>query len=92
MRLEFKFVHAPTPDMPDTMELYTGETITVAHVESLPTGGARFDITANDGRKWRIDVDRDGDVDVVTTWRDGSLADLDVPEWMDDVAARLLRS
>jgi hypothetical protein len=92
MRLEFKFVHAPTSDMPDTMELYTGETITVDHVESLPTGGARFDITANDGRKWRIDVDRDSDVDVVTTWRDGSLADLDVPEWMDDVAARLLRS
>ena len=78
--------------MPDTMELYTGETITVDHVESLSTGGARFDVTADDGRKWRIDVDRDGDVDVVTTWRDGSLADLDVPEWMDDVAARLLRS
>jgi len=30
-------------------------------------------------------------MEVVTTWRDGTLADLDVPEWFDDVTARLLQ-
>ena len=73
----------------DTLELYTGDTVTVEHVKPLADGGGRFDIAAEDGRKWQIDVTRSGDVDVVTTWRDGTLADLDVPEWMDDVVARL---
>ncbi|MBX0323032.1 hypothetical protein EGH21_08335 [Halomicroarcula sp. F13] len=75
--------------MPDTMEVYTGIEVTVEHVDSLPSGGARFDITAEDGRKWRIDLTRDGETEVVTTWRDGTLADLSVPEWLDDVTARL---
>lgn len=77
--------------MGDTLELYTGDTVTVEHVKPLADGGGRFDVTAEDGRKWRIDVTRDGEVDVVTTWRDGTLADLDVPEWMDDVTGRLSR-
>lgn len=66
--------------MADTIEVYTGETVTVEHVKSLPTGGARFDI------------EKDGSIDVVTTWRDGTLVDLDVPAWMDDVTVRLARS
>lgn len=87
----FKFVATPEPGMPDTLELYTGETVTVEHVEPLANGGGRFNVTAEDGRKWQIDVTRNGDVEVVTTWRDGTLADLDVPEWMDDVTGRLSR-
>ncbi|WP_276271598.1 hypothetical protein [Haloarcula litorea] len=75
--------------MPDTMEVYTGTEVTVEHVDTLADGGARFDITAEDGRQWRIDLTRDGETEVVTTWRDGTLADLDVPEWLDDVTARL---
>jgi hypothetical protein len=78
--------------MVDTIKVYTGETVTVEHVKSLPTGGARFDIAAENGRKWRVDIEKDGSIDVVTTWRDGTLADLDVPAWMDDVAVRLARS
>ncbi|WP_254274183.1 hypothetical protein [Haloarcula marina] len=75
--------------MGDTMEVYTGTEVHVEHVDRLASGGARFDITAEDGRKWRVDVTRDGGMDVVTTWRDGTLADVDVPEWFDDVIARL---
>lgn len=78
--------------MPDTIEVYTGDVVTVEHVESLPNGGARFDVTADDGREWRIDVTRDGDAELVTSRRNGQLADLDLPEWMDDVTARLARS
>lgn len=77
--------------MPDTMEVYTGIEVEVEHVDSLSDGGARFDVTAEDGRKWRLDITRDGAVDVVTTWRDGTLDDVEVPEWMDDVTSRLAR-
>lgn len=78
--------------MPDTIEVYTGDVVTVEHVKPLSNGGARFDVTAEDGRQWRIDVTRDGETELVTSWRDGTLADLDLPEWMDDVAVRLARS
>jgi hypothetical protein len=77
--------------MPDTMEVYTGIEVTVEHVSSLPDGGARLNVTAEDGRKWQIDLERSGELEVVTTWRDGTLADLDVPDWFDDVTARLLQ-
>lgn len=74
-----------------TLQTYGGTEVEVEHIEPRPNGAARFDIEAEDGRKWRVDVGRDGEVDVVTTWRDGVLADLEVPEWMDDVTARLAR-
>jgi hypothetical protein len=78
--------------MPDTMEVYSGIEVEVEHVKTLAKGGARFDITADDGRKWRLDLSRTGDVEIVTSWRDDTLADMDVPEWIDDVTARLARA
>ncbi|MFC6973450.1 hypothetical protein ACFQL1_19950 [Halomicroarcula sp. GCM10025709] len=78
--------------MPDTIEVYTGDVVTVEHVDALPDGGARFDLSTDDGRTWRVDVTRDGGSEIVTTKRDGTLADLDTPEWLDDVVARLSRA
>jgi len=78
--------------MKDTIQVHTGESVTVEHVKALPGGGGRFDLSTEDGRKWQIDVTRDGETEIVTTWRDGVLADLDEPEWMEDVAARLARA
>ncbi|WP_420182122.1 hypothetical protein ACNO8S_14035 [Haloarcula sp. KBTZ06] len=77
--------------MQDSMEVYTGEKVSVEHIKTLPGGSARFDITAEDGRKWRVDLTRDGDTEIVTSWRDGKLADLELPEWAGDVTARLAR-
>ncbi|MUV49288.1 hypothetical protein [Haloarcula sp. CBA1122] len=77
--------------MQDSMEVYTGETVTVEHVKTLSSCGARFDNSTEDGRKWRVDVARDGDTEIVTSWRDGELADLELPEWAGDVTARLAR-
>lgn len=74
-----------------TLETYDGTEVTVEHVEALPDGGGRFDVRAEDGRHWRIDVDRDGGTSVVTTRRDGELADLETPDWLGDVVARLRR-
>jgi len=77
--------------MQDSMEVCTGQEVTVEHVKTLSGRGARFDITTEDGRKWRVDVTRDGDVEIVTSWRDGTLADLELPDWADDVTAQLAR-
>ena len=78
--------------MPNSMEVHTGEQVRVEHVKPLADGGGRFDIAAEDGRTWRVDVQRSGETTIVTTKRDGTLADLDVPEWLDDVTARLARA
>jgi len=51
--------------------------------------GARVDVIAEDGRQWRLDVTRKGNFEVVTTWENSQLADVDVPDWMDDVLLRL---
>lgn len=75
-----------------TIETYTGEEVDVEHVEPRPNGAARFDIETEDGRKWRVDIKRSGEIDVITTWRDGVLADLDLPDWIDDLTARLARA
>lgn len=67
-----------------------GKEITVVPVEPRPGGGARLDVETDDGRKWRLDVRRTGEVkNVITTWRDGELEDLDQPTWLDDVLVQV---
>ena len=72
----------------DTIELHTGEEVTVEHV-GRHEEGARFELTADDGRQWRVHVDPGGGTRVLTTWRDGELADLERPDWLLDVTGRL---
>jgi hypothetical protein len=79
-------------DTIDTVEVYTGEEVTIEHVKTLATGGARFDFSTDD-RKWRVDVSKSGkNTEIVTTWEHGQLADLDEPEWLGDVTVRLARA
>ncbi|WP_136717907.1 hypothetical protein [Halorientalis salina] len=75
--------------MPETVTAYDGTTVTVEHVKPLANGGARFDIESEDGRKWRVDITRAGETELVTSWRDGELADLDVPDWLEDILERV---
>lgn len=51
----------------------------------------RVDIEPQDDtRKWRVDVSATGDDnEIVTTWRDGELADLDEPEWLEEAITRV---
>ncbi|MDG5775946.1 hypothetical protein VB773_14160 [Haloarculaceae archaeon H-GB2-1] len=44
----------------------------------------RLDVE-RDGYQWTFGVDSDRDVELLRTKRNGRLAKLDVPEWMDDV-------
>ena len=75
--------------MAERVTAYDGTTVEVEHVKPLANGGACFDIESEDGRKWRVDLTREGDTELVTSWRDGELADLDIPDWLDDILERL---
>jgi len=79
--------------MPDELDMTLyGEDLTIELVE--PRNSKRVvDVEHDDGRKWRLVVNSRGEIDEVeTTWRDGQLADLDQPDWLDDVMARLARA
>jgi hypothetical protein len=69
---------------------WDGTDVEVEPVEQLTGGGARVDVDAVGGPRWRLDVTKTGSYEVVTTWNaDGQLDDVGVPEWMDDVITRL---
>lgn len=74
-----------------TMTTYDGTEVEVEHVKPLPDGGARFDVRHPDGRRWQLDVSRTGESEIVTSWRDGDLADLEIPGWLDTLLADLAR-
>jgi len=76
----------------ETLQLY-GSELELEPVEPRPGGGARIDVTHEDGRRWRVDVTSMGELDeIVTTWQDGQLADLEEPDWFDDALARIARA
>lgn len=67
-----------------------GTTVTVRPVKRLSDGGARMDIAADDGRRWRVDIPKTGGgTELVNTWNNGSLADLQRPDWLEEVVARI---
>jgi hypothetical protein len=69
-----------------------GEEIVVEH-QGPQGSGARIDIEHEDGRKWRCIVSGTGKLtEIETTWRDGQLADIDEPDWMEDVLSQLARA
>ena len=71
---------------------WDGTDVEVEPIEELSGGGARVDVDAIDGPRWRLDVTKTGNYELVTSWNaDGQLDDVDVPEWMDDVITRLQR-
>lgn len=77
----------------DTITTYTGAEVAIDPVDPLSGGGARVDVDQVDGPRWRVNVTRTGQLDaVVTSWdAEEQLADIDAPEWLDDVLARLRR-
>ncbi|EMA23436.1 hypothetical protein [Haloarcula argentinensis] len=71
-----------------TMEVRSGEEVTIRPIKPVGEDVVRVDIEA-DG-VWRLDITREGEIaDVVTTRdADGTLADRDLPEWIDEVTAK----
>jgi hypothetical protein len=79
---------------PDTIEAYDGTEVDVDVIKPLSGGGARVEIDAVDGARWRLDVTSTGELsEVVTSWNsEGELADKEVPDWVDDILLRLARA
>jgi hypothetical protein len=76
---------------PDTVEAYDGTEVEVDVIKPLSGGGARVELDAVDGGRWRLDVNSTGrDYDVLTSWNShGELADVPVPDWAEDILLRL---
>jgi hypothetical protein len=48
------------------------------------------EVTDEDGTRWELDVERDGSYEVVASWNaDGDLADVPVPDYVEDLLSRL---
>jgi hypothetical protein len=79
---------------PDTIEAYDGTEVDVDVIKPLAGGGARVELDATDGGRWRVDVTSTGELsEVVTSWNsDDELADVELPEWADDILLRLARA
>lgn len=73
------------------IETYTGETVEVEPLRQLDGGGQRLELDVVDGPRWRVDVTATGGgVTLVTAWNErDELADVGLPEWLDDVLVRL---
>ena len=74
----------------ETVEAYNGNTVEIAPQQPLESGGARVEVTDEDGTEWKLDVERDGSYEVVASWNaDGDLADVAVPPYVEDLLSRL---
>lgn len=60
-------------------------------VERQLPDGARMTVVDEDGTQWKLDVDTSGDYEIVTSWNpDGELADVPVPDYVDDLLSRMV--
>lgn len=77
----------------DTITVQSGTEVAVEPITELAGGRARLEIDAVDGPRWRLDVPATGqNPDLVTSWdSNDDLADIDLPDWVDDVLVRLQR-
>lgn len=74
----------------ETVEAYNGNEVEIAPQRPLESGGARVEVTDEDGASWELDVAKDGGYEVVASWdSDGNLADVPVPEYVEDLLTRL---
>jgi hypothetical protein len=74
----------------ETVEAYNGNTVKIAPQRPLESGGARIEVTDEDGTQWELDVAKDGSYEVVASWNAaGDLADVPVPEYVEDLLTRL---
>jgi hypothetical protein len=78
------------PEKETTILDYDGNEVDV-RVVGASGDSARMEIEHPDDREWVVVVDDDGEVGVEVTRRDGTPADLAVPEWLEDNMSRLAR-
>jgi hypothetical protein len=73
-----------------TARAYNDNEVEFTVEQQLPEG-ARMTVTDEDGTQWKLDVDSSGDYDIVASWNaDGDLADVPVPDYVDDLLSRMV--
>lgn len=71
-----------------TLEMRNGD-VELTELRRVQGGGR---VAVERGRdKWHVDVLDDGDVQVVASWRDGDLADVELPEEVQERLAEYAR-
>jgi len=74
----------------EVIEAYDGTEVAFEHIKPLSGGGARIELDVDGGPRWRLDVTNSGEYEIVTSWNAaGELADVETPDWVDDIVARL---
>ncbi len=74
----------------EIIEAYDGTEVGFEHIKPLSSGGARVEFDVEGGPRWRVDVSNAGDYEIVTSWNaNDELADVETPDWMDDLVAQL---
>jgi len=63
--------------MQGTILDYDGREADIELVNQLPENGARLDVEHEDGRRWRLNVTRSGDAEIVTARLDAERAEPD---------------
>jgi hypothetical protein len=77
----------------EIIEAYDGTEVGFEHVKPLSGGGARVDLDAEGGPKFRLDITKSGNHEIVTSWdKHGNLADVETPDWVEDIVAQLQRA
>jgi hypothetical protein len=73
-----------------TARAYNDNEVEFTVEQQLPEG-TRLTVTDEDGTQWKLDVDTSGDYEIVTSWNaDGDLADVPVPDYVDDLLSRMV--
>lgn len=73
-----------------TARAYNDNEVAFTVEEQLPDG-TRMTVTDEDGTQWKLDVDDAGDYELVASWNaDSDLADVPVPEYVEDLLTRMV--
>ncbi|QIO25397.1 hypothetical protein [Haloarcula sp. JP-L23] len=75
------------------VELTGGPEVEVEHIDVVDEDTGRFEVDAvDDGRRWHVDISRDGDCEVVRAWDGNIIVDGDEPDWLFELASLALAS
>lgn len=73
-----------------TARAYNDNEVEFTVEQQLPEG-TRMTVTDEDGTQWKLNIDDTGDYELVASWNaDGDLADIPVPEYVEDLLSRMV--
>ncbi|MHC3382089.1 hypothetical protein [Haloarcula sp. H-GB5] len=75
----------------EVVELTDGPAVEIEHIDAVDVDTGRFEVaTVHGDRRWHIDIDRNGDYEVVRAWDGNIIVDGDDPEWLHELTSLAL--